>query len=72
MSLLRLLPFRLEAAGQTDWWLRPPWNPRKVRPSVLDVERLPRQQRGEIQARLAAWLEEGEKESAEREERVAM
>lgn len=72
MSLLRLLQFRLEAAGDTDGWLRPPWNERKVRPSVLDVERLLRQHRGEIQARLAAWLEEGEKEPAEREERVAV
>ena len=58
ISLLRLLQFRLEAAGETDWWLRPPWNPRKTRPSVLDVERLLRGQREGIQRLLTAWLEE--------------
>jgi hypothetical protein len=58
MSLLRLLQFRLEAAGQTDWWFRPPWNERKTRPSVLDVERLLRQHRSEIQQLLSAWLED--------------
>ena len=40
LSLLRLAQFRLEAEGSTDWWLRPPWNWKKDRPSVLDVERL--------------------------------
>jgi hypothetical protein len=72
LSLLRLLQFRLAAAQETDWWLRPPWNRRKVRPSVLDVERLLRQHRDQIQAGLATWLEEGEKPLAEREEGVAM
>jgi hypothetical protein len=56
MTLLRLLQFRLEQAGQTDWWLRPPWNKRKSRPSVLDLERLLRRHRGEIEQLLAAWL----------------
>jgi hypothetical protein len=52
LSLLRLLPFRLQAAGEDDWWLRPPWNPRKMRPSVLDVERWLRLRREEMQAGL--------------------
>jgi hypothetical protein len=56
MALLRLLQFRLEALGEVDWWLRPPWNKRKQRPSILDVERLLRQLRGEIQQLLSAWL----------------
>ena len=46
MSLLRLLQFRLEAAGEVDWWFRPPWNKDKDRPSVLDAERLMRRHRG--------------------------
>jgi hypothetical protein len=56
LSLLRLLPFRLDAAGVPDWWLRPPWNKRKVRPSVLDLERLFGRYRQEIQQLLSAWL----------------
>jgi hypothetical protein len=58
MTALRLLQFRLEEEVGDDWWLHPPWNPRKTRPSVLDVERLLRQHRGEIQRCLATWLEE--------------
>jgi hypothetical protein len=61
MTALRLLQFQLEEARGDDWWLHPPWNPRKVRPSVLDVERLLRQHREPIQRCLAAWLEEDEK-----------
>jgi hypothetical protein len=72
MSLLRLLQFQLTEAGTVDWWLRPPWNPRKVRPSVLDVERLLRQQRGKIQALLAAWLEGEEIAPEAWGERMAM
>jgi hypothetical protein len=56
MSLLRLAQFRLEAAGEVDWWLRPPWNRHKDRPSVLDVERLVRRHRPEIQRLLSGWL----------------
>ncbi len=59
LTVLRLLQFRLEQEQGTDWWLHPPWNPRKVRPSVLDVERLLRQHRQGIQHELAAWLEQG-------------
>ena len=61
LSLLRLAQFRLEAAGEVDWWFRPPWNKKKDRPSVLDVERLFRRHRREIQQLLSEWLgDEGE------------
>ena len=56
MSLLRLAQFRLEAEGEVDWWFRPPWNKKKDRPSVLDVERLFRRHRPEIQQHLSDWL----------------
>jgi hypothetical protein len=60
-SLLRLAQFRLESAGKVDWWYRPPWNPDKDRPSVLDLERLMRRHRGEILGFLSEWLgNEGE------------
>jgi hypothetical protein len=62
MSLLRLVQFRLEAAGEVDWWSPPPWYPRKERPSVLDVERSLWQYRAEIQQLLSEWL--GEEEDA--------
>jgi DDE superfamily endonuclease len=62
MSLLRLLQFRLDAEGNTDWWSPPPWNKKKDRPSVLDVERLMRRHRTEIQRLLSAWL--GDEEEA--------
>ena len=53
LSLLRLAQFRLEAAGAVDWWFRPPWNKKKDRPSVLDVERLFRRHRVKIQQLLS-------------------
>jgi len=56
MSLLRLLQFRLEATGEVDWWLRPPWNKDKDRPSVLDGQRLMRRHRAEILRLLAEWV----------------
>jgi hypothetical protein len=56
MSLLRLAQFRLESAGEVDWWFRPPWNKDKARPSVLDLERLMRRHAGEIRALLSQWL----------------
>ena len=56
MSLLRLAQFRLESAGEVDWWFRPPWNKNKARPSVLDLERLMRRHAGEIRALLSQWL----------------
>jgi len=65
MSLLRMAQFRLESAGEVDWWFRPPWNPDKDRPSVLDLERLMRRHRGEIQRFLSEWL--GTEEKTEEE-----
>jgi hypothetical protein len=56
LSLLRMLQFRLDAAGDVDWWSPPPWNRKKERPSVLDVERLLRRHRAEILQLLSAWL----------------
>ena len=61
MSLLRLAQFRLESAGEVDWWFRPPWHKDKDRPSVLDVERLFRRHAGEIRQLLSAWLGDEEK-----------
>jgi DDE superfamily endonuclease len=62
MSLLRLLQFRLDAEGCVDWWTPPPWNKKKDRPSVLDVERLLRRHGPEIQRLLSKWL--GDEENA--------
>jgi hypothetical protein len=62
MSLLRLLQFALQKRGDDEWWLRPPWNKRKVRPSILDVERLLRSQRANLGSSLREWLEVQEKE----------
>ena len=61
LTLLRLLQLRLEQEAGDAWWLHPPWDPHKTRPSVRDVERLLWQHREEIQRGLADWLEEGEK-----------
>jgi hypothetical protein len=60
LTLLRLLQLRLEQEAGDAWWLHPPWNPRKTRPSVRDVERLLWQHREEIRRGLADWLAEGE------------
>jgi hypothetical protein len=59
MSLMRLAQFRLEAAGEGDWWSPPPWNKGKDRPSVLDIERLFRRHAGEIRQLLSGWLGDG-------------
>lgn len=61
MSLLRLLQFRLDEEGRAVWWSPPPWNRKKDRPSVLDVERLLRRYRPEIQRLLSNWLRDAEK-----------
>ena len=61
MTALRLLQLQLQEAVGDDWWLHPPWNPHKTRPSVLDVERLLRQERSGIQQCLAAWLDNEDK-----------
>jgi hypothetical protein len=64
MTAFRLLQMELQERRGDDWWLRPPWNPGKTRPSVLDVERLLWQHRAGIQAALAAWLG-GEEEAGQ-------
>jgi hypothetical protein len=46
LSLMRLAQFRLDAEDGKPWWSPPPWNRRKDRPSVLDVERLFRRHAG--------------------------
>lgn len=56
MSLLRLARFGWESEGEVDWWYRPPWDRKKDRPSVLDVERLFRRHRGEMRHFLSQWL----------------
>src|SRR5204863_1388789 len=40
MTALRLLQLELQQREGDDWWLHPPWDRHKARPSVLDVERL--------------------------------
>jgi hypothetical protein len=57
MTALRLLQLELQRQRGDDWWLHPPWNPHKRRPSVLDVERLLWQHRTAIQQGLANWLD---------------
>jgi hypothetical protein len=59
MTAMRLLQLELQERQGDDWWLHPPWNPHKTRPSVLDVERLLWQHRGGIQQCLAQWLDSG-------------
>jgi DDE superfamily endonuclease len=56
MTALRLLQMELQEQEGDEWWLHPPWNQKKSRPSVLDVERLLWQHREGIQACLAEWL----------------
>jgi hypothetical protein len=56
VTLLRLLQFKLEEAEGDSWWFHPPWNKRKARPSVLDLERLLRRHRAEMQQLLAEAL----------------
>jgi hypothetical protein len=57
LTALRLLQLELQQQRGDDWWLHPPWNKGKTRPSVLDVERLLRQHREEMQQGLADWLD---------------
>jgi hypothetical protein len=56
LTLLRLLQLRLEEAEGNSGWFHPPWNKRKARASVLDLERLLWHNRGEIQRFLSEWL----------------
>jgi DDE superfamily endonuclease len=72
LTLLRLLQYQLDAEVGDTWWLHPPWNQHKTRPSVLDLERLLRQHRGAIQQCLSDWLEkEGNADDPEAE-KIAM
>src|SRR3954449_10530980 len=57
LTALRLLQLALQERGGDDWWLHPPWNQGKTRPSVLDVERLLWQHREAMQQGLAEWLD---------------
>jgi hypothetical protein len=57
MTALRLLQLELQERVGDAWWLHPPWNPHKTRPSVLDVERLLRRHREGIRRCLADWLD---------------
>jgi hypothetical protein len=72
LTLLRLLQYRLDEAAGDSWWRHPPWNARKTRPSVLDVERLLWQHRQGMQCCLAAWLEKGQKAGEDADQRLAM
>jgi hypothetical protein len=56
LTVMRLLQARLDAELGDEWWLHPPWNPYKTRPSVLDVERLLRQHQDKIRECLSEWL----------------
>jgi hypothetical protein len=56
LTLLRLLQYRLQEEMEDEWWLHPPWNKRKTRPSVLDLKRLLRQHAAEFRQCLSAWL----------------
>jgi len=71
LSVLRLFERRLTEDVGDGWWLHPPWNPHKTRPSVLDAERLLRQHRGGIQQCLSEWLEIEENSDAAESEVVA-
>jgi hypothetical protein len=57
LTALRLLQLELQQERGDDWWLRPPWDPHKSRPSVRDVERLLGQHREGIRHCLADWLD---------------
>jgi len=72
LTALRLLQFELQAQRGEDWWLHPPWNQGKTRPSVLDVERLVRAQREELQQGLADWLDQETKAASGGDDQAAM
>jgi Transposase DDE domain len=61
MSAIRLLQLKLQEEEGDDWWLQPPWNRHKSRPSVLDVERLLRQHGAAIVQELCNWLDNARK-----------
>jgi hypothetical protein len=57
LTALRLLQLELEERCGDEWWLVPPWNRHKARPSVLDVERRLRQHAEDLRQGLADWLD---------------
>ena len=57
LTALRLLQFELQQERGDGWWLHPPWNPHKTRPSVLDVGRLLCEHREGLRRGLAEWLD---------------
>jgi hypothetical protein len=57
LTALRLFQLKLQETEGDEWWLHPPWNKNKTRPSVLDAQRLLWQHREEIQRCLAKWLD---------------
>jgi hypothetical protein len=59
LTVMRLWQRHLERECGDDWWLHPPWNRGKQRPSVLDVERLLRRHRDEMTRGLSEWLQAG-------------
>jgi len=59
LTALRLLQLELAERRGDDWWLHPPWDRGKSRPSVLDVERLLRTHAEELRRGLADWLDHG-------------
>ena len=72
LGALRRLEWALDRRRGDTWWLHPPWNPHKDRPSVRDVERILWQHREEIQRHLLGWLGEGENRDRVPARRVAM
>jgi hypothetical protein len=72
LGALRRLEWALDQRCGEDWWLHPPWNRHKDRPSVRDAERLLWQHRAEIQRHLSEWLGDDEKTGRVPARRVAM
>jgi DDE superfamily endonuclease len=72
LTLLRLLQWRLDDAVGDAWWLHPPWNPGKTRPSILDVERLLRQHREGIRQCLLKYLGNEEKSESRQQRKITM
>jgi hypothetical protein len=72
LTALRLLQFELQAQRGDAWWLHPPWNRGKTRPSVLDVERVVRAHREELQQGLADWLDQEARDGSGGDHQAAM
>ena len=57
LTCLRLLEEELKRAHGDSWWLHPPWNKGKDRPSVLDVQRLLWQHREALSRLLSRFVQ---------------